>query len=208
MFTGIIEEVGFIQSIEWHAQGARFHIQASTVLEDVKIGDSLSLNGCCLTLVKHQSKIWTCDVTQETLSRTTLKNLQAGDRVNLERAIRYHDRLGGHLVQGHVDEVGEIIHKESLSDDSWWMTIAASPAILRYMITKGSIAVDGISLTIADLQKTSFSLAIIPHTSQVTTLGFKQMGDTVNLEIDLMAKYVERLIHPLVSISSTGNFSL
>lgn len=198
MFTGIVEELGHIQSIEWHTQGARFHIQASLVLEDVKLGDSLSVNGCCLTVVKHEGKTWTCDVVQETLNRTNLKYLKVGDRVNLERSVRYQDRLGGHLVQGHIDETGQILHKKPLSDGSWWVTIAATPAILRYAVHKGSIAVDGVSLTIADLQKTNFSFAMIPHTAKVTTLGFKEIGDSVNLEVDLMAKYIERLVHPFL----------
>jgi riboflavin synthase len=203
MFTGIVEELGDIQAIEWHTQGARFHIQASLVLEDVKVGDSLCVNGCCLTVVRHEGKTWTCDVVQETLNRTNLKYLKVGDRVNLERSVRYQDRLGGHLVQGHVDETGQILYKKSLSDGSWWVTIAASPTILRYAVYKGSIAVDGVSLTIADLQKTNFSFAMIPHTAQVTTLGFKQIGDSVNLEVDLMAKYVERLIHPFLDQAPT-----
>ncbi len=206
MFTGIVEELGIIQAIEWHSQGARFHIQASLVLEDVKIGDSLSVNGCCLTVVKHDSNRWTCDVVQETLNRTNLKHLKVGDRVNLERSVRYQDRLGGHLVQGHIDEAGQILDKQPLSDGSWWVTIQASPAILRYAVYKGSIAVDGVSLTIADLQKTQFSFAMIPHTAQVTSLGYKQKGDAVNLEVDLMAKYVERFVSPFLSVPSTGNF--
>lgn len=199
MFTGIIEELGYIQAIEWHSQGARFHIQASTVLEDVKVGDSLCVNGCCLTVVEHTSKNWRCDVVQETLNRTNLKHLQVGERVNLERSVRYQDRLGGHLVQGHVDETGQILNKQPFSDESWWVTIAASPSILHYVVHKGSIAVDGVSLTIADLKETHFSFAMIPHTAQVTTLGFKQIGESVNLEVDVMAKYVERMIRPFLS---------
>lgn len=201
MFTGIIEELGCIQAIEWHAQGARFYIQALTVLEDVKIGDSLCVNGCCLTVIQHESSTWICDVVPETLERTNLKYLKVEDKVNLERSVRYQERLGGHLVQGHIDETGQILDKKSLSDGSWWVTIIATPSILRYVVSKGSIAVDGVSLTIADLQELNFSFAMIPHTSQITTLGFKQIGDFVNLEVDLMAKYVERLISPLISTS-------
>ncbi|MBS0272787.1 MAG: riboflavin synthase [Proteobacteria bacterium] len=199
MFTGIVEELGAIQAIDWHEQGARFSIQAALVLEDVKIGDSLSVNGCCLTVVNKQSNHWTCDVVQETLNRTNLKLLKVGDLVNLERAVCYQDRLGGHLVQGHIDETGKILDKHPLSDSSWWVTIHASPAIMRYIIYKGSIAVDGVSLTIADLKESSFSFAMIPHTAQITTLGFKQNGDEVNLEVDLMAKYVERFISPFLN---------
>lgn len=205
MFTGIVEELGCIQAIEWHSQGARFHIQALTVLDDAKVGDSLSVNGCCLTIIKHDGRTWTCDVVQETLNRTNFRYLQIGDRVNLERSVRYQDRLGGHLVQGHVDEIGQILNKQSLSDGSWCVTIAASPQILRYLIHKGSIAVDGISLTIASLQETNFSFAMIPHTAQVTTLGFKQAGEFVNLEVDLMAKYVERMLRPFLSLPLKGS---
>lgn len=204
MFTGIVEELGMIQAIEWHRQGARFYIQAVTVLEDVKIGDSLSVNGCCLTVVTAQSRQWTCDVVQETLNRTNLRFLKIGDRVNLERAVRYQDRMGGHLVQGHIDETGKIVTKHFLPDGSWWVTIAASPDIMRYLIFKGSMAIDGVSLTIADLKEDSFSFAMIPHTAQVTTLGFRQIGDVVNLEVDLMAKYVERLIHPILTVNQKG----
>jgi riboflavin synthase len=202
MFTGIVEELGSIQTIEWHEKGARFYIHAPTVLEDAKIGDSLSVNGCCLTVVNKQSQQWTCDVVQETLNRTNLKYLKVGDRVNLERSVRFQDRLGGHLVQGHIDETGKILLKDSLPDNSWWVTIAVSPALMRYVVHKGSIAVDGVSLTIADLQKDSFSFAMIPHTAKVTTLGFKQPGDDVNLEADLMAKYVERLVSPFLKDST------
>lgn len=198
MFTGIIEELGVVQAIEWQAKGARFYIQASTILEDVQIGDSLSVNGCCLTIVNKQTNHWACDVVQETLDRTNLKRLKVGDRVNLERAIRYQERIGGHLVQGHIDETGTISSKYPLSDDSWWITVNASVDIMRYIIFKGSIAVDGVSLTIADLKEDSFSFAMIPHTARSTTLGFKQIGENVNLEVDLMAKYAERLIYPLL----------
>jgi riboflavin synthase len=206
MFTGIIEELGCIQAIEWHFQGARFHIHSSIILEDVKIGDSICVNGCCLTVIKHQDNLWTCDVVQETLNRTNLKYLKPGYRVNLERSVRYQDRLGGHLVQGHIDETGEILSKQSLSDGSWWVMIAASPAILRYVVYKGSIAVDGISLTIAELQETNFSFAMIPHTGHNTTLGFKEPGDLVNLEVDLMAKYAEQLIRPFIPSLPTGTY--
>lgn len=205
MFTGIVEELGTIKMIEWHAKGARFTIQASTVLTDAKVGDSLSVNGCCLTIVNQYENQWTCDVVQETLNRTNLKYLKVGDQINLERAVRYQDRLGGHLVQGHIDDTGKIISKQSQLDGSYWVTISASSDILRYLIFKGSVAVDGVSLTIADLKEDSFSFAMIPHTAHVTTLGFKQNGDAVNLEVDLMAKYIERLMNPLMTSSQKGS---
>lgn len=196
MFTGIVEELGYIQAIEWHSQGARFHIRASYILEDLKKGDSICVNGCCLTAVDYTNSEWTCDVVEETLNRTHFKGLNIGDPVNLERAIRYQDRLGGHLVQGHVDSIGLLIDKELLQDNSYWVTISVPPSILRYLIDKGSIAIDGVSLTIAKLNKDSFSFAMIPHTAKITTLGIKQKGDAVNLEVDMMAKYIEHLIQP------------
>lgn len=194
MFTGIVEEMGIIQAIQKHEKGARFDIRANKVLEDSKVGDSISVNGCCLTIVAVQPQQWSCDVVQETLNRTNFKEFIIGDRINLERALRFQDRIGGHFVQGHVDETGKILQKDPLPDGSWWVTIEASPTLLRTLILKGSIAVDGVSLTIAHLDDNSFSFAMIPHTAQVTTLGFKQKHDSVNLEIDLMAKYVERFL--------------
>jgi riboflavin synthase len=194
MFTGIVEELGHIQAIEKHTQGARFWIQAAHVLEGTKIGDSLAMNGCCLTVIHLKENLWACDVVQETLEKTNLLDLQVGDGVNLERAIRLQDRLGGHLVQGHIDGTGHLIEKKTLSDDSWWITIQASPHLLQYLIYKGSIAVDGVSLTVTKVTPHDFSFAMIPHTAHVTNLKTKQVGQRVNLEIDLMAKYVERLL--------------
>lgn len=205
MFTGIVEELGIIQAIERGEKSARFYIQSSSVLDDAKEGDSISINGCCLTIVQRNSHQYTCDVVQETLHRTNLKHLKAGDRVNLERAVRYQDRMGGHLVQGHIDETGTILSKDALGDGSWWMTIKASPQVMRYLIFKGSIAIDGVSLTIADLNDETFSFAMIPYTAQMTTLGFKQIGELVNLEIDLMAKYVEKLISHSLNVSLKGS---
>lgn len=196
VFTGIIEEIGCITAIQRLPLGVKFQIQTTQILDDAQIGQSICVNGCCLTITDLQSTQWTCDVVQETLKRTNLKYLKIGDRVNLERAVRYQDRLGGHLIQGHIDETGQILNKQVFSDGSSEIAIEASPSFLRYVIHKGSIAVDGISLTIADLQETHFSLAIIPHTAQKTTLGFKQSGDLVNLEADMIAKYVERLTNP------------
>lgn len=201
MFTGIVEEMGIVQAIERSFQGVRLTIQASIVLEDAREGDSLSVNGCCLTVVSKHSYQGICDVVPETLERTNLKHLKVGDRINLERAVRYQDRLGGHLVQGHVDETGKILSKHSLADGSWWVTIEASPAIMRYVVLKGSIAIDGVSITVAELQNESFSFAMIPYTARSTTLGFKHHQDDVNLEVDLMAKYLERLINSTSSVN-------
>ncbi len=207
MFTGIVEELGRIIAIDWKAEGARFHIQANTVLSDAKQGDSISVNGCCLTIVDCQAGKWSCDLVEETLKRTYFRALQPGDSVNLERAIKYQDRLGGHLVQGHVDEVGQITCKKPLKDGSWWVTIQTSPALMRYIVHKGSIAIDGVSLTVAEIDHHHFSFAMIPHTAQVTTLGIKKSGDFVNLEVDLMAKYIERLMTPYQADYSTRTTS-
>ena len=184
MFTGIVEELGSVQERD----GGRFTFAATTVLEDLKIGDSVAVNGCCLTVVEIGEGWWRADAVDETLQRTNLADLGAGDPVNLERPVRLADRLGGHLVQGHVDAVGEIV---SPAPD---LRIKAPADLLRYVVTKGSITVDGCSLTVVDVFDDGFSVAIIPHTAEVTTLGCKGPGDRVNLEVDLVAKYVERLL--------------
>jgi riboflavin synthase len=184
MFTGIVEELGTVQERD----GGRFTFRATTVLEDLKIGDSVAVNGCCLTVVEIGEGRWRADAVEETLQRTNLDDLQAGDPVNLERPMRLADRLGGHLVQGHVDAVGEIV---SPAPD---LRVRAPKDLLRYVVTKGSITVDGCSLTVVDVFDDGFSVAIIPHTAEVTTLGPKGPGDRVNLEVDLVAKYVERLL--------------
>jgi len=184
MFTGIVEELGTVNERD----GGRFTFGAATVLEDLKIGDSIAVNGCCVTVVEIGEGWWRADAVDETLQRTNLDDLKSGDPVNLERPVRLADRLGGHLVQGHVDAVGEII--TSAPD----LRVKAPADLLKYVVTKGSITVDGCSLTVVDLFDDGFSVAIIPHTVEVTTLGRKGPGDRVNLEVDLVAKYVERLL--------------
>jgi riboflavin synthase len=194
MFTGIVEELGTIRRVNAHATGARIEIQAPLVRGDAHIGESIALNGCCLTVVDLMPDAYVADAVEETLRVTTLGSLQPGDRVNLERSVRLADRLGGHLVQGHVDAVGSLLAREPQADGSVVLRFSAGPDVLRYVVYKGSIAVDGVSLTVAGLDETSFSVAIIPHTQAVTTLGFRQPGDTVNLETDVIARYVERLL--------------
>src|SRR5947209_4219926 len=184
MFTGIVEELGTVDERD----GGRFTFGATTVLEDLKIGDSVAVNGCCLTVVEVGEGWWRADAVDETLRRTNLDELQPGDPVNLERPVRLADRLGGHLVQGHVDAVGEIV---VAAPD---LRVRAPRDVLRYVVTKGSITVDGCSLTVVDVDDDGFSVAIIPHTAEVTTLGRKGPGDRVNLEVDLVAKDVERLV--------------
>ena len=188
MFTGIVEELGTVRRVDPNATGARFEFAASVVLEDAAVGDSIAVNGCCVTVVEIGEGWWRADAVDETLQRTNLDDLKPGDPVNLERPVRLADRLGGHLVQGHVDAVGEIV--TSAPD----LRVKAPADLLKYVVTKGSITVDGCSLTVVDLFDDGFSVAIIPHTVEVTTLGRKGPGDRVNLEVDLVAKYVERLL--------------
>jgi riboflavin synthase len=202
MFTGIVEELGSVRSITPNAGGARLEIVAKTVLDDAELGASIAVNGCCLTVVELLDDGWAADAVTETLDRTSLGSLTAGDPVNLERPVRLADRLGGHIVQGHVDGVGTLRERVALPDGSTRMTFAAPPDLLRYVVEKGSISVDGISLTVASLDDAStndgsdtFDVAVIPHTLSVTTLGAKAPGDPVNLEVDVLAKYVERLLN-------------
>src|SRR3954452_4760387 len=195
MFTGIVEELGSVLS----RQGPKLRVACSLVLEDVTLGASIAVNGCCLTVVDWGSDDadagcakpawWEADVSDETYRRTSLGSLAIGDPVNLERPVRLSDRLGGHLVQGHVDGTGEIV------DPAPELTVRVHDTdLLRYVVEKGSITVDGVSLTIVDVLDDGFTVAVIPHTAEVTTLGHKGPGDAVNLEVDVTAKYVERLL--------------
>jgi riboflavin synthase len=194
MFTGIVEELGRVRAITPNAGGARIEIGATTVLDDATIGASIAVNGCCLTVVELGDARWSADAVVETLARTNLGDLAAGDPVNLERPVRLADRLGGHLVQGHVDGTGCVIAREPLPDGSERLRFAAPADVLRYVVHKGSITVDGISLTVAAVDDDAFEIAVIPHTLAVTTLGERAVGARVNLEVDLLAKYVERLL--------------
>lgn len=193
MFTGIVEEMGAVTAVEKTLAGTRLTILAATVLGDLKIGDSLSVNGTCLTVVAKNERNFVVEISPETLSVTTLGHLTAGAPVNLERAMKLNERIGGHLVAGHVDGVGTIRSRHQ-EGNAIFFTIEAPGEILRYCVVKGSVTVDGISLTINDVTDKGFSVAIIPHTAKVTTLGLKQIGDPVNLESDLIGKYVERLL--------------
>lgn len=193
MFTGIIEEIGNISEIKPGAQSIRLGVKAQTVLEDVKLGDSIAVNGVCLTVVKFESRQFWADVMPETYHKTTLKNLSTGTRVNLERALRLNDRLGGHLVQGHVDAVGSIVKKEPF-DIAIVYRIKAPAQVLKYTVAKGSIAIDGVSLTVVEAGRDFLTVSLIPHTAHLTVLGSKQAGDEVNLESDIIGRYVERLM--------------
>ncbi len=184
MFTGIVEELGSVEQRD----GAKVRLRAATVLDDTRIGDSIAVNGCCLTVVAFGEGWWEADVSDETYARTNLGRLVPGEPVNLERPVRLADRLGGHLVQGHVDAVGEVV--DPVPD----LRVRMPAELARYLVVKGSIAVDGVSLTVVDAGDDSFTVAVIPHTAAVTTLGLRKPGDTVNLEVDVVAKYVERLL--------------
>ena len=193
MFTGIVEELGTVAAVEDQGDAIRLSIRASTVLEDAGLGDSISVNGCCLTVVEHDGEVWTADVMQETLDKTSLYGVRPGDRVNLERAVTADKRLGGHIVQGHVDGVGEIVSRTP--SEHWEVVEISMPeALSRYLVDKGSITVDGVSLTVVEAGDDRFTVSLIPETLARTTLGTRQPGDRVNLEVDVIAKYVERLL--------------
>lgn len=193
MFTGIIEEVGTVKEIKRSGNSSFIRIQAKKVLEDVHIGDSISVNGVCLTVTKADSGIFQADVMNETLERSSLKSLQQGSIVNLERAMSAGGRFGGHIVSGHIDGTGTItdVKKDGIAV---WYTVASEPSIMRYIVEKGSIAIDGISLTVSRVTDKDFSVSVIPHTAEQTVLSSKGKGDTVNLENDIIGKYVEKLM--------------
>ena len=193
MFTGIIEGLGTITGIGSAGQGKRFSIESDFQLDGTKIGDSIAVNGACLTAVVIQGKRFEVDVAPETLSKTTFEKAAVGDRVNLERALRLSDRLDGHLVSGHIDGKGTIHTKNPLGN-AVIVSIHVPESLSRYMITKGSVAIDGISLTINQVNKDGFEVSIIPHTSGLTTIGFKKPGQRVNIETDMIGKYVERFV--------------
>lgn len=181
--------------IEKGSQSSRLNISARQVLTDVKIGDSIAVNGVCLTVVQFTRDNFWVDVMAETVNKTTLKYLQHGNRVNLERAVRLGDRMGGHIVQGHIDGIGTVVSREKL-DIAIILRIKAPPEVIKYTVPKGSIAIDGISLTVVEVQNNIFTVSLIPHTAQNTTLDTRGPGDLVNLESDIIGRYVEKLIKP------------
>ena len=194
MFTGLIEDLGALDAINRGTNSAQLRIKTKLNLEELSLGDSIAVNGVCLTVTAKSANAFLAEVMWETLKRTNLGDLKAGDRVNLERALRLDGRLDGHLVSGHVDGTGIIAEKQKL-DIAEILTVKSSPALLHYLLPKGSIAVDGISLTVVDVLDEAFSVSLIPHTRDQTTLGLKILGDMVNLEVDMLAKYVERFIN-------------
>ena len=193
MFTGIIEELGTVESLAPHSGGVKIRVAASAVTDGTIDGDSIAVNGVCLTALNVKPDSFEADVSQETLNRSTLGNLAAGSRVNLERAVTPQTRLGGHIVQGHVDTRGTFIGAKRLGD-FWTVTIGFPTEVARYLIFKGSIAIEGIGLTIAELREDQFDIAVIPKTWQLTNLSTLRQGDPVNLEVDMIAKYVERML--------------
>jgi riboflavin synthase len=191
MFTGLVEELGVVEQVSQGQGSVRLVIKAPRVSEDAELGDSIAVNGCCLTVVKRNRSLLTFDAGSETLSRTNLGRLDQGSRVNLERSLKAGDRLGGHLVLGHIDGTGVLLKRR---DEGEWshFTFRVASRLMRQMASKGSVAVDGVSLTLVHVDVERFSVALIPHTLDNTTLGMLEVGDVVNIETDVLAKYVER----------------
>ena len=203
MFTGIIEEIGTVKNIQRNGSNSFIVIEAKKVLEDVHLGDSIAVNGVCLTVTKTDGSIFQADVMNETLSRSSLGELRQGSKVNLERAMATNGRFGGHIVSGHIDGTGIIT--DIVNDGiAIWYTISANADIMRYIVEKGSIAIDGISLTVARVTDRDFSVSVIPHTAEMTILSTKSEGQRVNLENDIIGKYVEKLMKPAEKSKNSG----
>ncbi len=207
MFTGIVEETGIIKSVKWSSHSAIIGIKANKVLCGLKIGDSINTNGACLTVTSFDNTGFSVGVMSETMRRTNLNKLSAGSQVNLERALRFNDRLGGHFVSGHIDGTGIItgIRKEDIAT---WITVNATEDMLKYIVLKGSVALDGISLTIADVAKKQFMVTIIPHTTKETTLLSKNIGNKINIECDLIGKYIEKFMLAKPHKSTTSKIDM
>lgn len=198
MFTGIIEELGTVDRLEPRATGSRLTVRAPLVAEGLRAGDSVSVNGVCLTVVDPQPATFAADVAPETLLRSSLGALRPGSPVNLERACQAGARLGGHIVQGHVDGTGEVISLDPLGGENYWLRVSVPPELDRYFVYKGSVAIDGISFTVAEIDGGVLSVTVIPHTWAHTNLRSRRPGDVVNLETDVLAKYVEKMLGSLV----------
>ena len=193
MFTGIVEELAQVKKIKTKKQGIRYTISANTVLDDLEIGDSICINGVCLTVTKRQKDMFSMDIIEETLDKSNLGELKENDYVNLERAMKVSDRFGGHIVQGHVETQGVILEKQ-IEEDEARISVCLDPEWMRYCIPKGSITLDGVALTIASINKNIIEIALIPHTLENTTLGLKDKSDTLNVETDIIGKYINRLL--------------
>jgi riboflavin synthase len=204
MFTGIIEETGIVKAIKHGSASSQLTVRTKLVVDDVKVGDSICTNGVCLTVTTLGTDYFMVDVMPETIRHTSFKMLRPGDAVNLERALRPMDRIGGHLVNGHIDGTGKIVRRWE-EDNAVWFKISAEAILLRYIVDKGSVALDGISLTVTTADAQSFSVSVIPHTQHVTTLLQKKAGDLLNIECDIIAKYVEKLLNPG---SKAGNIDM
>jgi len=205
MFTGLIEEIGKVETIIKSTKSARITIKADKVLKEIKIGDSISTNGICLTVTSFSSSGFIVDVMAETMRTSNFNNIASGTEVNLERALKASDRLGGHMVSGHIDGVGCIKNYEE-EDNAVWITIKATIDILKYIVHKGSIAIDGVSLTVAYVDEEEFKVSIIPPTKEKTTLLYKNVGDQVNLECDVIGKYIEKFLQAKVAIKKDIDF--
>lgn len=194
MFTGIVEEVGKVDNIKKGVKSSIITVTANKIFEDIHIGDSIAVNGVCLTVTNFNDNTFTADVMNETLSRSSLGELSKGSYVNLERAMPINGRFGGHIVSGHIDGTGEITNIQK-DDNAIWYTVKANDSLMKYIVEKGSIAIDGISLTVAKVSDKNFSVSIIPHTAKETILSHRKIGDNVNLENDIIGKYVDKLIN-------------
>ena len=203
MFTGIVEELGTVAAVHDQGDAIRLSVRAVTALDGTRLGDSISVNGCCLTVAAIEGDTWTADLMQETLDKTSLAGVAPGDKVNLERAMTAGTRLGGHLVQGHVDGVGAVVRRTP--SEHWDVVeISLPPELARYVVPKGSICVDGVSLTVVEVGPESFTVSLIPETLSHTTLGTRRPGDRVNLETDVIARHVEKLMPHYLSAYLPG----
>ncbi len=201
MFTGIVEGTGVVRAVQAGRHSIRLRIEAGCDIAGARVGDSIAVSGACLTMTEIAGGTFDADVTPETIARTTLGGLRPGDVVNLERPVAVGDRLGGHVVQGHVDGVGRVVRRDP-EGDAWWLEVDAPPSVARYIVEKGSVAVDGVSLTVAQRVGNRFTVCLIPHTVAVTTLGRLEAGTAVNIEVDILAKYVERLVGSYAPIAT------
>ncbi|HQA56824.1 MAG TPA: riboflavin synthase [Acetivibrio sp.] len=207
MFTGIVEEIGIVDGIKSGSKSVKLSIKCPKIMDDVKIGDSIAVNGICLTATSRSLEGFTADVMPETMRRTNLGSLKTGEKVNIERALRLCDRLGGHIVSGHIDGTGVISGREE-EDNAIWLEISAAKDILKYVVVKGSVALDGTSLTVAYVDDKCFKVSLIPHTAGVTTLGSRKIGDKINIECDMLGKYVEKLLSSGYSPDGNSNKGL
>lgn len=207
MFTGIVEEIGKIQNVKKNIKSSVLTIQGNKIFEDIHIGDSISVNGVCLTVTSFNNNTFTADVMNETISRSSLGKLNNGSYVNLERAMSANGRFGGHIVSGHIDGIGKVVNIKK-DDNAIWYTVEVEDNLMKYIVEKGSIAIDGISLTVAKVSRNDFSVSIIPHTAQETILSHRLVGDIVNIETDVIGKYVEKLITFENRSNKEGNITM